>query len=132
MKKRHIIYPALVLCLSVACGERGKVASPENVEIADDENLGYDESQGDTNMIKHDGTILPQTTVAPDTVQLPKAVITAITKEDGLDVGSISSKERIEKDGKVLYAVTFRAKDNEARGKVLTFSAEGQKVPNVN
>lgn len=136
MKTTLMIYPAVVATLFFSCGESKQENSTEESIEAQDEMSG-EVHEGDTTMIKRDGTVLDNAAglsdyseiqqLNQDDVVLPQAVLTAIGKDKTFNEKNIAAKRKFEEGGVTYYEIQFKISDNKT--KTVTYSEDGKMKP---
>jgi hypothetical protein len=125
MKIRAISFITL-FTLTFACGERNDNSNAESIKAQDE--LSGKQHEGDTSMVKRDGTLLEGAVERMDSVSLPETVIRTIEEDSSLSVDRIISNRRYTEGNRVLFEVKFATSSDETR--TVVFDDKGKKEPN--
>lgn len=112
MKTNLIISLATLAALTVSCGEKSDNANEESIEAQNEMSGPMHES--DTNMVKHDGTLLSGAMDQSKTVELPSPVLEVIEMGEAISVDKITNKRMFEENGITYYEVTFMTKGEQS------------------
>jgi len=133
MKTQLVIYPAVVAALFFSCGEsKQEKATEESIEAQNE--MSGELHEGDTSMIKRDGTMLDNAAGLSDeseiqqqnqdNIVLPQPVLTAIGKDKTFNEKNIVAKRKFEEEGVTYYEIQFKISDNDT--KTVTYSEDGK------
>ena len=122
MRTQLVIYPAMIACLSMSCGENKDDINSESIEAQNE--ISGEVHENDTNMVKRDGTLLDGAMDTADSVKLPSKVLEVIAKDDAISEDKIESKRKFSENGITYYEISFLT----AQGKTHTmiFDEDGK------
>ncbi|SFA85588.1 hypothetical protein [Algoriphagus aquimarinus] len=116
MKTQLVIYPAMIALLCMSCGEDKKDTYEESIEAQNE--MSGPMHEGDTNMVKRDGTLLDGAIDQADTVKLPTQVLEVISNDKALSVDKIRSKRKFTENGITYYEIKFMTPDEKTQSMI--------------
>ncbi|MDR7130706.1 hypothetical protein J2X69_003063 [Algoriphagus sp. 4150] len=112
MKTNSIIFLVLIALLSFSCGEKSDKAYEESVEAQNEMSGPLHDS--DTNIVRRDGTLMPEAIDQSGTDDLPSPVLEAIDMDNALSTDKITDKKVFEENGITYYELSFETEDRES------------------
>lgn len=122
MRTQLVIYPAMIACLSMSCGENKDDVNTESIEAQNEMSGAVHEN--DTNMVKRDGTLLDGAMDTADSVKLPSAVLEVIAKDEAISEDKIQSKREFSENGITYYEISFLTAQGQTH--TMTFDEDGK------
>ncbi|PZX53833.1 hypothetical protein LV84_02941 [Algoriphagus ratkowskyi] len=112
MKSNLFLSLATIAVLTVSCGEKSDSAYEDSVEAQN--KMSGEMHKSDTNIVKHDGTLLPEAMDQTQSIELPSKVLEVIDNDNALSVDKITSKRKFEENSITYYEVTFMVKGEQS------------------
>jgi len=113
MKSPLVIYPAMIAMLLTACSETNNMSTEESVEAQNE--ISGEIHEGDTAMVKRDGTLLDGAIDRADSVNLPSTVVNEIEADGTLSKGDIVSTRKITENNQTFYEVKFSTENSGSK-----------------
>lgn len=126
MKTQLVICLASAVMLFSSCEKREK-SLEESIEAQNE--MQGELHQGDTTLVKRDGTLLDGALDTIDSIGLPPTVLETIAQDPNLASTEILSTRAYEEDNKTFYEVKFQL--DEKRSTTLVFDEKGKQKPKL-
>jgi Iap family predicted aminopeptidase len=126
MKTPLVIYPAMIAMLLTACGERNDAATEESIDAQN--KISGEMHEGDTALVKRDGTLLEGAMDKVDSISLPSTIVNEIEADATLSKGDIVSTRKFAENNQTFYEVKFSVENNGS--KTVVFDENGKRRGN--